>query len=130
MTDLSGEWQGLFSYPHSFPDTRFRAIIVDSGGSLAGTIDEIDMTETVGGSLEARIDGRHDGSSVVFTKFYALDSDDFDVVAYEGTLSVDECQIAGSWSVPGEWSGSFVMNRSAAKALEVNRREAVLVDQR
>ena len=45
----------------------------------------------------------------------------YGIVAYEGTLSRDGTEIEGRWIVPGNWSGKFLMVRSAGKAETVSR---------
>ena len=122
--DLSGGWSGIFSYPHSMPATAFRAEIRDVAGTLSGTIDEIDQVGD-GGPLHAALDGRRDGADVRFTKYYAGADEEYDVVGYEGAVGADGCEIHGRWSIPGVWSGSFIMVRDTTMA--VAQREATEV---
>lgn len=115
MTILTGEWTGIFSYPHSLPSTSFDAVIVDRDGVLAGSVTEPDLYGP--GALVSAIEGTCDGHIVRFAKYYpsAAADDDYDMVAYNGLLAADGNEIAGQWDIPGEWSGGFVMIRRTAE---------------
>ena len=116
--DLSGRWLGIFNYPDNGGAVGFTADIVDGGGRLGGEIHETDAIDD-GRPLVARIDGHRSGAAVEFTKFYdEADPGGYDLVAYRGTVSGDGNEIAGEWSIPGIWSGSFIMTRPAAEAVE------------
>lgn len=120
--DLTGEWSGIFNYPHSQPPTSFAANITDRGGVIVGTVSEADMlSDPPGAILTASIDGRHDGTSVSFAKFYDQGDDDYDMVLYEGAISGDGCEISGRWTIPGDWSGTFLMMRPASDQAYVER---------
>ena len=67
-----------------------------------------------------RRESRHDGA-VAFMKTYDGANPHYRTVAYEGTLSRDGTEIEGRWIVPGNWSGKFLMVRSAGKAETVSR---------
>jgi hypothetical protein len=107
--DLSGEWRGIFNYPRGQPPTEFTATLHDAGGRLSGSTVEPSLS---GGTIVARIDGSHVGSAVSFMKLYDDDPEDqYDTVAYEGAVDAEGTEIAGRWSIPGVWSGSFIMVR-------------------
>ncbi len=120
MTSLSGEWHGIFNYPSQFPPTEFTATVVDIEGQLSGTIAEVDNAD--GNTATATIQGHLTGNRVAFTKFYDDISDHRDTVLYGGDLSSDGNEIGGRWTIPGDWSGTFIMVRPAqepaAAALE------------
>lgn len=106
--DLSGRWQGIFNYPRDVPPIGFAAMLYDIDGALTG--------ETVepapdGRTLAAQLDGRRRGSSVTFAKLYNANDGDYDAVAYDGTVAADGQEITGRWSIPGIWSGTFIMVR-------------------
>ena len=124
-TDLSGRWDGRYSYADGRPDVAFAAVLQDGGGAFTGTIEEVDAWE---GPLQASVDGRRDGSRVSFVKFYDTGSAErFDTVAYEGTLSADNLEIDGVWRLPGGFSGRFLMIRAGGVEAEAERRESVRV---
>lgn len=108
--NLGGHWHGLFNYPIAFPSTAFEATIQDLDGGLAGTTSEVDHTGAV---VTATINGRREGSSVRFAKMYDDANAHRDFVHYEGTLHTDGNEIEGKWTIPGDWSGTFLMIRGA-----------------
>lgn len=109
MTDLSGRWRGLFSYPDGTATTAFTADLADGGGMLSGHIAEPDLFAR--GTIEAVLDGRRDGHAVRFTKYYDDPDGLYDAVLYAGTLDATENEISGRWDIPGVWSGPFLMVR-------------------
>ena len=109
--DLSGDWRGIFNYPGAGgPPTEFTAALTDSGGVLTGSTEEPSRTGAV---IAARIDGRRTGSAVTFMKLYDENQGDYDAVAYEGSVDADGLEITGRWSIPGDWSGTFIMVRES-----------------
>lgn len=108
--DLSGEWRGIFNYPGAAgPPTEFTATLNDVGGVLTGETAEPSL---YGGTLAARLDGRHTGSAVTFAKLYEETREGgYDSVAYEGEVDVEGLEITGRWTIPGNWSGTFIMVR-------------------
>jgi len=118
-TNLSGHWHGLFNYPIAWPSTAFEAVIRDEGGLLTGVTTEADDTpECLGVTLTATINGRRDGMSVQFAKMYDHTSEDRDFVHYSGALHSDGNEIEGRWTIPGVWSGTFLMIRAAGTEAE------------
>lgn len=111
--DLSGQWTGIFNYPAGQPPTGFAATLHDAGGALTGTTVEPSLE---GGDIAARIDGHREGMAVGFVKLYEQDSEIYDDVTYAGTVSADGLEITGRWSIPGNWSGTFIMVRDAGVA--------------
>jgi hypothetical protein len=109
--DLSGEWRGIFNYPAGAPPTEFVASLVDAGGTLTGTTVEPSLQS---GAVTARIDGRRTGSAVTFMKLYDRhDEGTYDSVAYRGAVDTEGLEITGRWSIPGDWSGTFIMVRES-----------------
>ncbi|WP_448501311.1 hypothetical protein [Sphingomonas sp.] len=125
---LTGEWTGIFSYPHSLPSTAFEAVLTDRDGVLAGTVSEPDLYGP--GNVIAAIEGTRDGNAVRFGKYYPAGAEDdgYDMVAYSGLLSQDGNEISGHWDIPGEWSGGFIMIRRSAEPEAEQRKTAVTVD--
>ena len=108
--DLSGEWQGIYNFPHSYPPVDFHATISDAAGALVGGI--VETNAFTGEPLHATLAGQRNGSGVRFTKFYETDDEDYDTVLYEGILGADGLEIHGRWDIPGAWSGTFIMIRT------------------
>ena len=124
VPDLSGEWRGVFNYPAGHPSTEFTATLRDAGGVLSGEVSEPALFGAdAGGVIHARIDGRRDGRAVAFTKFYEA-TDYYDLVAYRGEVSAEGDEIAGRWTIPDIWSGSFIMVRPRGAAAEAEQRAA------
>lgn len=121
--DLTGIWHGIFNYPRSLPPTHFVATLVERGASLAGETEE---TDTGGRLLTGLIHGHRAGAAVNFVKTY--DDNHAHAIHYAGTLDAEATEIAGTWRIEGQWSGSFVMVRPAGKAVEVERKTAEPID--
>ena len=116
--DLSGEWRGVFNYPIGSPPVHFTAALEDRAGLLSGKIVErASVGVRAGRTVAARVDGRREGSAVGFAKLYEPD-DVYDSVSYRGELSPDGDEIVGRWTIPGEWSGNFIMIRARGVAAE------------
>jgi hypothetical protein len=110
MTDLTGNWIGSYTYPDCLSPVPFTAEIRDLGGPISGVTSE-PHEWTTGEEAHGTISGERSGSNVQFMKVYIQQEDYMDPVHYYGTLDEDECELAGEWDIPGEWSGSFVMTR-------------------
>jgi hypothetical protein len=128
---LTGVWDGQYSYPRRFSPVHFTAVILETGVVIAGTIHEQPPDgPSAGQTLNALIQGEHLGSAVQFTKTYdGAPRGRSRPIHYEGVLSADGNGIEGKWTVPGSWSGKFLMVRSGrpgAKAV-VREEEAVPV---
>lgn len=110
--DLSGDWIGIYNYPHSWPPTQFQAVLNDAGGRITGETREQDHAFTAGATLRALIDGRREGAAVTFVKVYEDEEFNSDFVRYDGTVQPGGDEISGRWEVPGVWAGSFIMTRA------------------
>ena len=121
--DLSGEWAGIYNFPHSLPPVSFEAVLVDQAGRLSGTTQEKAgppfRSERL---LTAVIDGVRNGHAVEFAKMYDQADREYDTVAYRGQATAEGEEIHGNWTV-GAWSGTFLMVRRPASeesaALEI-----------
>lgn len=69
---------------------------------------------------QAVIDGSHEGNSLSFVKIY----DDLDrpTPHYYGIVQPGGDEIEGEWTIPGDWSGTFLMIRGA-KAAQAEERK-------
>ncbi len=118
--DLTGRWQGIYNYPYLAEPNEFVATLIDRDGDLSGETEEIGtLPESGREAFPALIEGRRDGSSVAFRKFY----DDLriaaDVVHYNGQVDPDGSEIAGNWHIEGDWGGTFIMIRPPAASVSV-----------
>jgi len=122
---LTGVWQGLYSYPRQAPDVPFTATLFEAGSSLSGPILEpCLMGGAPGEILYATLLGSRDGSTVNFVKSYDGSNPNYRSVQYAGSVNHDATEIEGRWSIPGIWSGRFLMMRSGnAPAEQVQRKE-------
>lgn len=124
--DLTGRWQGIFNYPRANPPTGFAAALEDVGGRLSGETVEPSLS---GGEVRARLDGRRDGGSVTFSKLYDDQDGGYDTVAYEGTVAADGLEITGRWTIPGVWSGTFIMVRETGVEEPAEQEAEAVTDQ-
>ena len=119
--DLSGQWSGIYNYPAHYPPNTFEATIRDSGGLITGLITQPgEFFEPPGTVQQAVIDGRREGASLSFVKMY----DDLrrPTPHYHGIIQAGGDEIEGEWTIPGDWSGTFLMVRGG-KAEEAEERE-------
>lgn len=110
--DLTGQWSGVFNYPSLFPPNSFEAAIRDSGGLISGVITQPrEVFEGPGPSRQAVIEGSREGSQLRFIKIY----DDLDrpTPHYQGIVQPGGDEIEGEWTIPGDWSGTFLMIRGS-----------------
>ena len=118
--DLTGEWSGIYNYPAHYPPNSFEASIRDSGGVITGVIRQPgEFFEPAGIMQHAVIEGSRDGSTVRFVKMY----DDLSrpTPHYQGVIQPGGDEIEGEWTIPGDWSGTFLMVRGG-KAEEAEER--------
>lgn len=119
---LTGVWHGQYRYPVSWmPPAAFVATLIDSGGVLGGTTHET----TADGAMHAVVDGTHQGTIVRFMKVYSPATEEFQDVIYTGTVNGDRTEIEGEWTVPGVWSGQFLMIRNRSNAKATTRKAAI-----
>jgi hypothetical protein len=113
---LTGEWDGIFNYPHSLPPTAFAATLREEGGMLSGeTVETGD-----GGARHALLQGTCNGAAVAFVKTY--DNGHRMPIHYAGTLDAEASEITGRWHIVGHWSGTFIMVRTAADEDHIEER--------
>jgi hypothetical protein len=123
---LTGIWHGIYSYPREQAAVSFVATLIETGRAVSGTVHEPCM---VGGppneTLFATLDGSRRDGMVTFTKTYDGTNPLYGTVAYEGRLSGDRTEIEGRWSIPGVWSGKFLMIRSPGKEAKAARKASL-----
>lgn len=125
--DLTGVWQGLYSYPAG-PSVTFTATLIESASHLTGaTFEGCSSPRCRVPSHEAFLNGTRRGSAIAFEKVYDPADDEFGAVHYNGMLNADGDEIEGRWSIPGLGSGKFLMIRSVKKATAKSRGKLVEV---
>lgn len=120
---LTGIWHGIYSYPRDQAPVSFVATLIETGRAVSGTVHEPCV---VGGApnetLLATLDGSRRDGVVTFIKTYDGANPLYGTVGYEGRLSGDQSEIEGRWSIPGVWSGKFLMIRSPGKEAKAARK--------
>jgi hypothetical protein len=121
--NLTGVWNGLYTYPHGRA-TSFVATLIEAVGSLSGTTHEPGAAgETDAGTLFATLSGSRRNSAVTFTKRYDPPGPSTaSPVVYQGALNADGTEIEGRWVIAQVWSGKFLMIRSAGQETAVSRK--------
>jgi hypothetical protein len=126
--DLSGAWTGFYIAPIARPPTAFEAEIRDNGGLLSGITTELgDTHDCRGMTLNAVIEGSREGGGVRFTKRYDYLPRAHYAIQYEGRIADGGDEIEGEWTIPGSWSGTFLMIRGAGKSAAIERRTSETV---
>ncbi|HEY4404674.1 MAG TPA: hypothetical protein VGN55_08460 [Xanthobacteraceae bacterium] len=126
--NLTGVWQGLYTYSARGRSVSFVATLIESGRVLSGSIHEPrDFGVPVGETLYATLLGSRSGSAVSFTKTYQNAGPFYGSVEYAGALSGDRTEIEGVWTIPRGGSGKFLMVRSAGKTAAIKQKKSVRV---
>lgn len=119
--DLSGAWSGIYNYPARFPPNSFEATIRDTGGLIAGEISQPgEFFEPPGTIQHAVIEGRREGTAVSWVKLY--DDIGRPTPHYRGIIQPGGDEIEGEWTIPGDWSGTFMMVRGSGASERLERR--------
>ena len=125
--DLSGQWSGIYNYPSLYPPNTFEATIRDTGGAITGVISQPgEFFEPPGTVQTAVIEGSRSGTSLSFIKMY----DDLNrpTPHYHGRIQPGGDEIEGEWTIPGNWSGTFLMVRGPRAKAGVERRVTEKID--
>jgi hypothetical protein len=122
--DVTGVWYGrYFASSMGVEENSFIAHLDETAGEVSGTITEPDTT----GIEEIRrafVDGDRTGARLRFMKQYDPAGSLAHSVAYAGTINDDGTEVTGEWRFSG-YHGSFVMNREAFHAEELDEEAAV-----
>jgi hypothetical protein len=119
--DLTGVWQGLYSYAGG-ESVAFVATIIDSASSISGGTHESAVSHSgARATLFATLSGARRGSSVSFLKTYDGTGGWSHAVRYDGALSGDATEIEGRWRI-GWLSGRFTMTRPRRAARRIARK--------
>jgi hypothetical protein len=121
--NLTGVWQGLYTYPGIHKSVSFVATLIETPGTLTGSTHEpCVFRDGAGGTLFATLLGGREGQQVAFRKTYAAAGPNYDLVDYQGTLSPDGIEIEGRWVIRRMWSGTFLMVREIGNAAARSRK--------
>jgi hypothetical protein len=116
--DLTGTWNGQYSYTQGREPVAFVATLVETGCWLVGSTEERGQVgEAVGRMISATLQGRRTGRSVTFLKIYDGAFRGYDTVSYAGTVNEDGNEIEGRWTIHSSWFGRFLMIRSGGSAV-------------
>ena len=122
-TSLTGVWDGRYAYPRLLDPVPFQAVLLEFGQGFTGSIWETcDVGPERGRRLDATVEGRREGRRVEFVKRYDGAGGRSHAIAYAGELSADGTEIEGRWTIPGVWSGWFLMIRSPGREAAVARK--------
>lgn len=133
--NLTGAWDGLYSYPNMLQPTAFKATLVESAAGLSGETQEVAdaaFGPLFGDTLHATLTGWRGGRRVEFRKAYlglGPQHGYHGPIRYAGTLSADGGEIEGTWDILG-WSGRFLMVRAGRKIAEAARKTLATVEGR
>jgi hypothetical protein len=120
--NLTGVWQGLYTYPSGLHAVLFNATLIETATALTGSTFEVcPEGQYRGEELFATLLGQRTGNAVSFVKTYETLVPGYSAVNYEGALSADTCEIEGVWIIAATWSGRFLMIRSGAVDIEERR---------
>jgi hypothetical protein len=120
---LTGVWDGRYAYPRLLDPVPFQAVLLEFGQGFTGSIWETcDHGPERSRRFDASVEGRREGRRVEFVKRYDGAGGRRHAVAYAGELSADGTEIEGVWTIPGVWSGWFLMIRSPGREAAVERK--------
>ena len=120
MVDLSGTWLGTYWQGESA--TRFEAILIQSGNSLTGRIQD---DSNLG---EAQLSGEVIGRRISFIKRYLMIRNNS--VDYVGIVSEDEDFMQGQWTLSNSEIGPWEARRSGESLtlnLEIQQKKQLSV---
>ena len=122
--DLTDTWHGRFTYPRQNAPSSFTAELRQVGDTLTGVIDEPGIGPADGLVLTSSVAGQVAGTSVTLLKTYDVVVAGYSAeVHYEGGIRDEGLEIAGTWSIPGAWSGDFIMIRARGLTRSASRRQ-------
>lgn len=111
--NLSGRWQGQFSYDDGGrAPASFRAELNEVSGLLRGRVDDAaSLTDRLGRPIPAVVEGRRDERAIRFFKRYISATARYRPIEYHGEVDESGRRIAGRWLVRERSAGDFVMTR-------------------
>jgi hypothetical protein len=122
--NLTGVWNGLYSYPKYLEPVFFVATLISHGDHFSGSTHEaVEGRSGAPLTLFASVDGVLDEGLVSFRKTYDGAGGWSHSLMYFGMLSADRNEIEGQWVLPAGWSGRFMMIRRTGVSESVVRRQ-------
>jgi hypothetical protein len=121
--NLTGVWQGLYSYPRKLEPVSFVATLIERGSCLSGSIHEAAPARFRHATVFASLLGSRSAGAVTFVKTYMDGIPHRRPITYEGAVLDDGSEIDGRWTLAPEWSGRFLMIRETRNAESVVRRK-------
>ncbi|CAN5321626.1 hypothetical protein BH11PSE2_BH11PSE2_01060 [soil metagenome] len=123
--NLTGVWQGLYTYPWG-DEEGFVATLIHTGGTISGSTHEKDgLGMATSPVLYALVEGHCEAEMVTFRKTYDGTGGWTHSVFYDGALSSDGAEIEGRWHIPGDSDGRFLMIRQTGRDEAVTRKTTV-----
>jgi hypothetical protein len=123
--DVTGRWHGFYSYAGGADTCAFAADLREHGGDIVRIAFEVaQFGPSPGATLSASLEGRRIGRAVDFAKTYDEVAVAHYSIHYAGTLLDGGNEIEGSWSIPGDRSGTFLMVRDGGAEAAKARQEA------
>ncbi len=120
--DVTGTWHGQYSYPRIKAPVHFLARLTETASWFSGAIEEVGTVGKARGvTISATVQGRRIDRSVTFLKLYDGAFREYDNVHYAGAINGEGSEIEGTWTIPGNWSGRFLMIRDRGLAAKVSR---------
>jgi hypothetical protein len=109
---LTGIWNGLYSYPKFLEPVYFVATLISHGQGFSGSTHEAQYGAAQAPLvLFASVSGQLLNLQVSFLKTYDGSNGWSHSVSYEGQLNPERTEIEGSWTLPSNWTGRFLMIR-------------------
>lgn len=121
--NLTGVWQGLYSYPRKLDPVSFVTTLIETATSLTGSVHEPVPPWLGSGTVFANLSGHRNGSRVVFVKAYMDGVPHRRPINYDGAVLDDGSEIEGRWVLSPTWSGRFLMIRATRNAESVVRKK-------
>lgn len=120
--NLTGVWHGNYTYPLGFKSVSFVATLLEAGRHVSGSTYEPHSFRSE--MLYASLSGSRDCTTVEFTKTCQNGGEEYQwSIEYEGRLNEDGTEIEGTWTIPNQWSGKFLMIRSGRQAIAVSQKK-------
>jgi|SRR5580704_5111606 hypothetical protein len=120
--NLTGVWQGLYSYPRALEPVLFVATLIETLSHVTGSTHE--PHRITDRTLRAMLSGRRNGSRIDFVKTYEQTEGGYgEEIRYDGTICADASEIEGRWIIRADWSGRFLMIRGSRDAEQIARKK-------
>jgi len=110
--DLTDTWHGRFAFPRLHEPVSFTARLEQSGGLLSGRVEELgNIGAAAGKRLTATLTGAVSGAWSPSSRPTTHSSKATTSVHYSGAVCDEGLEISGTWTIPGNWSGTLFGGR-------------------